>query len=274
MSIPEKVLQLAESLNTHMPLGPEEQRFVHPDWTLWLGSSNDHPAFTVVQRMLFRPEDVAAKVGEIRAFLAEKKRPRSHWEVGPSATPPDLVERLLALGMTRYEEPISTGMVLRRPLPRTETAVTARRAETVDDYYDAFVVLNRVFGERVETPEQRRERAEREHARRNEGTRGVYVATLDGEVVAAASALFAEDAVVLCGSGTLPHARGRGAYRALVAARYEDAVKRGTPTLVIQAGEMSRPILERLGFEAVAVVQILLDEGGSGGEARNRAEGP
>ena len=34
---------------------------------------------------------------------------------------------------------------------------------------------------------------------------------------------------------TLPDARGRGAYRALVRARWDDAVRRGTPALVVHA---------------------------------------
>ena len=33
----------------------------------------------------------------------------------------------------------------------------------------------------------------------------------------------------------------------------------GTPVLVVQAGAMSRPILERLGFEKVAWVKVLVD---------------
>jgi hypothetical protein len=35
---------------------------------------------------------------------------------------------------------------------------------------------------------------------------------------------------------------------------------RGTPALVTQGGSMSRPILERLGFEPVGHVHMLLDE--------------
>ena len=48
-----------------------------------------------------------------------------------------------------------------------------------------------------------------------------------------------------------------GRYRALVAARWEDAVARGTPVLVTQAGAMSRPILARLGFREVCEIRIL-----------------
>jgi hypothetical protein len=57
----------------------------------------------------------------------------------------------------------------------------------------------------------------------------------------------------------LERARGRGAYRALVRARWDDAAERGTPALIVHAGRMSRPILERLGFQAVAEIDVLED---------------
>jgi hypothetical protein len=66
--------------------------------------------------------------------------------------------------------------------------------------------------------------------------------------------------LLLYGGATLSDARGRGAYRALIRARWDDAAALGTPTLVIQGGSMSRPILERLGFERVGEVHMLLDE--------------
>ena len=47
--------------------------------------------------------------------------------------------------------------------------------------------------------------------------------------------------------------------RALVRARWNEAVRRGTPALVVQAGAMSRPILERVGFRTVSEVHALLD---------------
>ena len=39
----------------------------------------------------------------------------------------------------------------------------------------------------------------------------------------------------------------------------ERRLSRGTPVLVTHAGQMSRPILERLGFEPVARIDRLLD---------------
>ena len=53
---------------------------------------------------------------------------------------------------------------------------------------------------------------------------------------------------------------GRGVYKALVHARLRDAAERGTPVAVTQAGSMSRPILERLGFREVCRIHALIDE--------------
>ena len=52
----------------------------------------------------------------------------------------------------------------------------------------------------------------------------------------------------LWGGGTVPEFRGRGIYRALVAARAEIARKAGYRFLTVDALPTSRPILERLGF--------------------------
>ena len=49
-------------------------------------------------------------------------------------------------------------------------------------------------------------------------------------------------------------------YRALVHARWLDAVERGTPALVTEAmPETSYPILTRLGFEQVCSIRRLED---------------
>ena len=53
----------------------------------------------------------------------------------------------------------------------------------------------------------------------------------------------------LYGGGTLPGFRGRGFYRALVAARARDAIAGGATHLLVDALPTSRPILHRLGFQ-------------------------
>src|SRR5947208_3118726 len=74
-----------------------------------------------------------------------------------------------------------------------------------------------------------------------------------------ATGSFSEHGVTLFGGATLPEARGRGAYRALVRARWDDAVARGTPLAVTDAGSQSRPILARLGFREVCTIRALID---------------
>ena len=89
---------------------------------------------------------------------------------------------------------------------------------------------------------------------------GEWLAYVDGEPVAWAGAIACEHGLFLTGGVTLPEARGRGAYRALVRARWDDAVRRGTPGLVVHAEEASRRVLERIGFEHVQDVVELVSE--------------
>jgi len=66
--------------------------------------------------------------------------------------------------------------------------------------------------------------------------------------------------VFLIAGSAAPWARSRGLYRALVRARWDDAVARGTPALVTQANpDTSYPILKRLGFEDVCEIVRLED---------------
>ena len=57
----------------------------------------------------------------------------------------------------------------------------------------------------------------------------------------------------LWGGSTLPEHRGRGIYSSLVAARAGEARERGCRWLTVDCSPMSLPILERRGFERLAV---------------------
>jgi len=246
---------LAEHSNTYTPLGYGQQRLEDPRFVVFLGRSRQ-PWSTVVQRLRLRDEEVENVVGEVRDLLHRLARPSSTWEIGDSATPADLVERLEALGMRPDREPLAVGMVLTEPPPAGPGAIEVGRVETVDDYLAAVGIMHVAF----DAPEAVRA-VQRADAAAELATPGsaLYLARLDGDPVAAAQASFADAGVVLNAGATLPQARGRGAYRSLVAARWDDAVRAGTPALITQAGAMSRPILRRLGFREVAEIRILLD---------------
>ena len=87
----------------------------------------------------------------------------------------------------------------------------------------------------------------------------MHAAWLDGELVSAGTCAATSHGLLLYGGATLPSARGRGAYRALLRARWDEAAARGVPALLTQAGSMSRPILERLGFRPAGHVHMLRD---------------
>jgi hypothetical protein len=81
----------------------------------------------------------------------------------------------------------------------------------------------------------------------------MYLAYVDGVPAAAAWMRFYEgtDFAALFGGSTLPELRNRGLYTALLEVRAAEAIRRGYRFLTVDAGEMSRPILERRGFLAL-----------------------
>jgi hypothetical protein len=89
----------------------------------------------------------------------------------------------------------------------------------------------------------------------------VFLASVEGRPAATATAVLADRGVFMIAGSTLPWARGRGCYRALVRARWDLAVERGTPALVTHAVPgTSYPILERLGFEDVCTLRRLRED--------------
>jgi hypothetical protein len=87
-----------------------------------------------------------------------------------------------------------------------------------------------------------------------------FIARLDGEPISTAQLVWLLNGLpYLGGATTLRHARGHGAFRALVRARWDDAVARDMPILLVQAGKNSAPILTQLGFETVGRIYVYLD---------------
>jgi Fe2+ transport system protein FeoA len=256
-AIPPEVVRLAEDSNAYQPLGPDEERIVTDRYVLYLGTV-PHPAANAAQRLRLDPANVASTVEEVRSLIHDRGLDAFTWEVSTSATPPDLADRLMAMGIVPFEEPLAVAMVLAATPPPGPSDVQVRTVRTAEEWRIGQAIVVEAFGAEL-GGEGTEDIAPLAEAELDAGPRRQYLAYLDGEAVATAWATFTEHGVILNGGSTLPRARGRGAYRALVAARWDDAVARGTPALVTQAGAMSRPILRRLGFEEVAEIRILLD---------------
>jgi GNAT superfamily N-acetyltransferase len=209
--------------------------------------------------------EIPSTVEEVRGFLRAQERDKGVWLVSEEAFPADLAARLQALGMRPSDLPgveaRSAAMAAVLAPPPGPPGLVARPAESFDEFLAAQLIMGDAFGVDEETRRSFEKRAELLWSFQSaDGAGATFVALLGEEIVAFGGAYFGKTAVFLSGGGTRPDRRGRGAYRALVRARWDVAVERGTPALTVGAGSMSRPILERLGFTIVGWDDCLLDE--------------
>lgn len=245
--------EVAEYPNSFGPLAPGDDRIDTDRYTLYLGVGS---TWNTVQRQRFPLEELDDVLEEVRATLRARGRTETQWEVGSSA-PAGLVEALLERGLAPDKDPYAVALVLTAEPPPIAPALTARRVQTLDELEAAAAVQWEAFDATPEEVEEaRRLLPERFHDSPNIR----HAVWLDGEIVCTGTASPTEHGLLLYGGATLARARGRGAYRALIRARWDDAVALGTPALITQGGSMSRPILERLGFERVGEVHMLLDK--------------
>jgi hypothetical protein len=244
--------EVAEYPNAFGPLGPRDERIDTGRYTLCMGPGK---TWNTVQRQRFALGEVEDVIAEVRAALRERGRTQTQWEVGSSAAE-GLVDALLEHGLVRDKDPYAVALVLTREPPPVAEGLTARQIASFEEYAAANAVQWEAFEmSENEVAENRELLAQRYR----ETVNVMHAVWLDGEIVCAGTAAPTEHGFLLYGGATAKRARGRGAYRALNRARWDDAVARGIPALITQGGSMSRPILERLGFERVGEVHMLLD---------------
>ena len=244
--------EVAEYPNSFGPLGPNSERIETARYTLCLGPGS---TWNTVQRQRFPLDEVDEVLEEVRAHLRERGRTQTQWEVGSSA-PAGLVEALLARGVRPDKDPYAVALVLTREPPPTRAGFVARRVKTLDELEAACEVQWEAFGASPDEIAEARSLLPQLFAESDTVRHAVW---LDGKLVCTGTASPTEHGLLLYGGATAERARGRGAYRALIRARWDEAVELGTPALITQGGSMSRPILERLGFERVGEVHMLLD---------------
>jgi hypothetical protein len=206
------------------------------------------------------PDDLPAAVAGARTIARDEGKSAVGWWISPRHD--ELVPRLEQLGLTNTDTPgfeaVETAMALdHEPTGGRVDGVEVRSVETLDDFIAAEDVVEQAFGLPVMSEEENRRLFDDYSASRN--TSREYVALVDGRPVGAGFAVAGRAAVNLFGGAVLEDARGRGVYRALTMARWDDAVERGAPVLTVQAGRQSRPILERLGFEPLEQARMFVD---------------
>ncbi|HZQ81021.1 MAG TPA: hypothetical protein VFB25_03480 [Gaiellaceae bacterium] len=204
--------------------------------------------------------DVPAAVEAARAAARERGKETIAWWLVPEHL--ELYgARFEELGIVNADTPgfeaVENGLALLEP-PAGERVddVEVRIVETFEDYCAGARVIVECFGYPEQSEEEHRER----FAEYLDDDRGrAFIGIVDGQVVGNSFAACADAGVNLFGGSVVPGARGRGVYRALLFARWDFAVERGTSALTVQAGRMSRPICERLGFRFVDASRVYVD---------------
>lgn len=173
------------------------------------------------------------------------------WKHFSHDTPPDLLARLQTVGFAVDEpETIMALEITRAPAvllkpPRADV----RQITSVEQLADLVAVQEQVWQENFDWLVPRLTN----DLQTTPSLLQVYVAYVSGQPVSSAWIYFhpGSQFASLWGGSTLPAFRGQGFYTALLAARLQAALAAGASFLTIDAGPMSRPIVEKLGFKAL-----------------------
>jgi GNAT superfamily N-acetyltransferase len=205
-----------------------------------------------------RAEEANEVIEEVTALFSDRNLPLM-WVLDPGVEPANFADFLTARGMTPDEQaPQSDVMVLPTDAHIDGPAVPG--LDLRDGLADSasFRAADDVNAEAfmgVTLPDDPGLREAQERRRLNQiagGNRRVVLALVEGEPAGSAGlSLYPPDGAIINGGGVRPKFRGRGIYRAMVAARLEMARQAGVAGLSVWGGPMSAPILARLGFEKV-----------------------
>lgn len=213
-----------------------------------------------IEQVRLRERAVAAAVREARTLAAQHGARELVWWVGELSRPRDLVERLSAEGLVPYvEEPLLVSLTIDHRPPAPE-GMEVRRVDDLAGYREAIVVDAEAWDMPEHALAGRLESAAASwRSHQASGRVDTFVAHVLGRPAGFGRLVATDRAGVLMGGSVVPWARGRGAYRALVRARWDASAARGVPRLVTSAGVMSRPVLEGLGFVRIGEVRLLRD---------------
>jgi len=213
----------------------------YPDWTSVQWSRTGRHLADVVDEVL----DRARAAGH----------PVVRWWVKGTTEPPDTGATLESLGFELVETvdvlalDLAAGEVGARLAVPDDVSVVV--ADDEDRLRTAGEIRARTVGPPAPTPAQLAHALSlaREARRTGRWSEREWLVHVDDEPVGQAGGTLVGDVVRLWGGGVLPAARGRGAYRALLAARCREAQAAGAQLALVKGRvDTSAPILLRAGF--------------------------
>jgi GNAT superfamily N-acetyltransferase len=213
-----------------------------------------------------RAGEAAEVIRQARAIFAARHLPFM-WTLDPEAEPPNFAEILAQHGV--HPDPHGAeGQVMVMPIDATVEAPAIEGLEIRDALVDleTFRMADGAAAEAFEAdlPTGAADFIAMQDRRRLNfraaGNRHLLLATVNGEPAGASGmSVYPPSGAILQGGSVRPKFRGRGIYRALVAARLEIARRAGVGGLTVWGGDMSAPILAGLGFQKVGWRRFYLD---------------
>lgn len=208
----------------------------------------EHGGFVTYRTLVGHDVDTLVS-GAIVHFRDRTDVESFEWKTRGHDWPADLGDRLVAHGLVAEPaETVMIGEASALAVPVDVPGVTVRRVgDTGDVRRDVQAMLalqGAVFGT------GRGPSLESSLAALEAGDSEMWLAEVDGAVVCAGrlQVVPGTEFAGIWGGATAPEHRGRGIYRALVAARAGSAIERGVRYIHSDCTEMSRPILQRSGL--------------------------
>jgi len=226
---------------------PEARREVTPHVVRLLRPA---PRYNMIRYSWLDENNADAMIaGEVEHFAGSGQG--LEWWLMEHDQPADLAERLAAHGFTLADEPGSL-MALELASAPAELLAAPRadvRPVGLEQLDEVIAVEEQVWGRDFSWLRTRLA----EHLA-IPGYLSMYAAYVGNRPACAGWLYFYGDNpfAELFGGSTLPVYRGQGLYTAVLAARVQEAARRGCQFLTIDASEMSRPIVARHGFRLLA----------------------
>jgi hypothetical protein len=224
---------------------PSYQREETPEVVRQLSYDRERLSFVIYSKLTVENADRVI-VEQIERFKAWGGT-GLEWKTYDHDSPPDLKERLLAHG---FEADETEGLLVLDladcPAVYLQPITADVRRIGIEQLRDVTAVHEIVWERNFDWLEKQL----RENIAAQPDFWGIYVAYVADKPACAACINFPTNSQFagLWGGSTLAEYRERGLYTAVVAARAQEAIRRGYRYLMVDASDMSRPILQKRGF--------------------------
>ena len=138
------LLAFAEDPQVFVAIGPDQERIMTERFVLTF-TPGEHFWSTAVARVRFDEGDVRGGVREVRELVQRRGRRTAAWTIGPSATPLDVVPRLLENGLESESDEGSVMLVMTDAPKARSTTFQVRRVSTLQEHLAAIEVANEGF---------------------------------------------------------------------------------------------------------------------------------